>query len=94
MQRLRDRYAAQGFEVLAVNYQENAARIRPFLDRHGLSFQVLRDHDGSAKTAWDVRVFPSSFVVAPDQRVALATVGEIDWDDTRVQQRIQALLPR
>ena len=76
---------------LAVNYQENAARIRPFLERMRLDLTVVRDHDGSVRDAWDVNVFPTTFVVNPNQRIALVAVGEIDWDDAQVEARIREL---
>ncbi|MCL4763713.1 MAG: TlpA family protein disulfide reductase [Burkholderiales bacterium] len=90
--RLRTALRAEGFEVLAVNVQENAARIRPFVERLGLDFPVLRDHDGSARRDWDVRVFPSTFVVGPDGSVALVAVGELDWDAPEVIARVRAVM--
>jgi len=77
--------------VIAVNYQENAARIQPFLDRMRLDLTVVRDHDGSVRDAWDVNVFPTTFVVNPNQRISLVAVGEIDWDDAQVEARIREL---
>lgn len=91
LQRLRDRLAAQRVEVIAVNYQENAARIQPFLERIGFALPVVRDHDGSLRTAWRVNVFPSTFVIGPDQRVRWVAVGEVNWDDPQVESRIRAL---
>lgn len=91
LQRLRGRLAAQRVEVIAVNFQENAARIGPFVERMGLTFPVVRDHDGALRTAWKVGVFPASFVVGPDQRVALMATGEVDWDDPQVELRIRGL---
>jgi thiol-disulfide isomerase/thioredoxin len=91
LQRLRDRLASAGVEVIAVNYQENAARIRPFVERIGFTLPVVRDHDGALRAAWQVNVFPSTFVVGPDQRVRAVAVGEVDWDDPQVESRIRAL---
>jgi thiol-disulfide isomerase/thioredoxin len=92
LQRLRDRMAVDGFEVIAVNLQENAARIQPFLDRLGVTFPVVvRDHDGSMRSAWGVDVFPTSFVVRPDGRIAWWVKGELDWDDARVESRLRSL---
>lgn len=91
LQRLRDRMAPDGLEVIAVNLQENAARIQPYLDRLGITFPVVRDHDGSVRGAWGVGVFPTSFVIGPDQRVAWWVKGEIDWDDARVELRLRSL---
>jgi thiol-disulfide isomerase/thioredoxin len=92
--RLRERFAAQGLEVIGVNFQENAQRIRPFLARYGLDFPVVRDHDGSARAGWGVSVFPSSFVIAPDQSVAFVVVGEADWSAPPIEPRVRALLFR
>jgi len=92
LQRLVDRLAPEGLEIIAVNEQENAARIRPFVQRLGLALRIVRDHDGSARDAWGVRVFPSTFVVAPDGHIALAAIGAVDWDDNAVHSRLRALL--
>lgn len=91
LERLRKRLAADGLEVIAVNYAENAGRIRPFVERYGLTFPVVRDHDGTARSAWHVDLFPTSFVVGPDQRVVWRAAGEIDWDDPRVEAQIRTL---
>jgi len=91
LQRLRDRLAPHGVEVIAVNMQENAARIAPFVERLGITFPVLRDHDGAVRAAWNVSVFPTSFVVGPDQRIAWVARGEVDWDDAEVQSRLRGL---
>jgi thiol-disulfide isomerase/thioredoxin len=72
-------------EVVAVNFQENAARIVPFLAQMGVSLPVVRDHDGSIRSAWRVAVFPSTFVVAADGRIAFIAIGEVDWDDPTIQ---------
>lgn len=89
--RLRDRLAPDGVEVVAVNFQENVARIEAFQKQYNVALPVVRDHDGTLRRAWQVNVFPTSFVIAPDQRIALRAVGEVDWDDAQVESRIRAL---
>jgi len=91
LQRLRERLATRRVEVVAVNFQENAARIAPFVERMGITFPVVRDHDGTIRTAWNVTVFPTTFVVGPDRRIAWVATGEVDWDDPRVESRILGL---
>ena len=89
--RLHAKVAPAGVEVLAVNLQENAARIRPFVQRLGLDFPIVRDHDGAVTKAWGARVFPTTFVVGPDQRIALVAIGDINWDAPSVEARILAI---
>jgi thiol-disulfide isomerase/thioredoxin len=91
LQRLRERLAPRRVEVVAVNFQENAARIAPFVERLGIAFPVVRDHDGAIRAAWNVTVFPTTFVVGPDRRIAWVATGEVDWDDPRVESRILGL---
>jgi len=90
--RLRATLAGQGLEVLGVNLQENTARIRPFAERLGIDFPILRDHDGAVRSAWGVRVYPTTFVVGPEQRMALVAVGEIDWDRPEIVARVRAIM--
>lgn len=89
--RLWERLAPVGVEVVAVNFQENVARIEAFQKQYNVGLPVVRDHDGTLRRAWQVNVFPTSFVIGPDQRIALRAVGEVDWDDTQVESRIRAL---
>lgn len=91
LQRLRERLAPRRVEVVAVNFRENAARIAPFVEGLRLTFPVVRDHDGAIRAAWNVTVFPTTFVVGPDRRIAWVATGEVDWDDPRVESRILGL---
>lgn len=92
LQRLRDDLTAQRVDVVGVNLQENAARIGPFVERLGVTFPIVRDHDGAVRAAWKVSVFPTTFVVGRDQRVALVAEGEVDWDDSAIRSRIRGAL--
>ncbi|MFO1314477.1 MAG: TlpA disulfide reductase family protein [Burkholderiales bacterium] len=94
LQRLADRLAPRGVVAVAVNFQENAARIAPFVERLGVTLPVVRDHDGTVRAAWNVGVFPTTFVVGPDQRIAWVARGDVDWDDPQVESRIASLGPR
>jgi thiol-disulfide isomerase/thioredoxin len=94
MQRLQEKLALAGFEVLAVNYLEGQTRINAFLKKRPLKLTILRDHDGSVRVGWDVRVFPTSFVIDADQRIRYTVTGEVDWSSPKVEKQIRELLPR
>ena len=94
MQRLRDKLGLAGFEVLAVNYQESQTRINEFLKKRPLKLTILRDHDGSARTGWGVRVFPTSFVIDAGQRVRYTVTGDVDWTSSKIESQIRELLPK
>jgi thiol-disulfide isomerase/thioredoxin len=94
MQRLQQKLALAGFEVLAVNYLEGEGRINDFLKKRPLKLTILRDHDGSVRGGWDVRVFPTSFIIGADQRIRYKVTGEVDWSSPTVESQIRELLPR
>ena len=92
LQRLRDMLAADGFEVLAVNYQEGPARIDAFVRKAELSLPVVRDTDGSVAKSWNARVFPASYLVDRDGRIRYAIGGATDWTDPSAVRTIRTLL--
>jgi len=79
MQKLKERFAGQAFEVIAVNYGENPPRVRDFVERERLGLVVLLDPGQETAKAWRVRVLPGSYLIGPDGRVRYSVIGELDW---------------
>ncbi|MEW5881095.1 MAG: TlpA disulfide reductase family protein [Pseudomonadota bacterium] len=94
MQRLREKLRGEPFEILGVNYQEGAPRIRAFLQKVPVDFPIVRDTDGGVARAWNARVFPSSYVIDADGRIRYALVGSIDWSAPAVEKTLRELMPR
>jgi thiol-disulfide isomerase/thioredoxin len=94
MQQLRDRIGAAKFDVVAVNYQEGVPRINEFLKKRPLQLTIVRDSDGTARTAWGVKVFPTSFLVDADGRIRYSIQGDADWASSNVEARIRELLAK
>jgi thiol-disulfide isomerase/thioredoxin len=94
MQALRDKLGPAGFEVLAVNYQEGTPRITDFLKKRPLTLTIVRDADGQARTAWGVKVFPTSFIVGSDGRIRYSVLGDVEWTSPKVEAQIRDLLPK
>jgi thiol-disulfide isomerase/thioredoxin len=81
---LARRAPAGSLRVLAVNVAESRARVAQFLAAHPLDLTVLLDAHGEAAKAWQVAVYPSSFVVAPDGKVRRYVAGALDWNDPAI----------
>ena len=92
LQNLRERFAADGFEVLAVNYQEGPARINAFMQKMNLTLPVVRDTDGSVARAWGARIFPASFVLDRSGNVRYSLSGGADWTSPKMVSTIRSLL--
>ena len=76
---LAQRLADQRVQVVTVNHRETDGALRRFIDETGLGLPVLRDVDGAASKAWQVRIYPSTVVIARSGRPAFTVVGEVDW---------------
>jgi len=92
LQRLSEKFAAQGFEVLAVNVDEPESRVRAFLEKTPLRLTVLLDPGKAVTKAWNARILPGSYVVARDGRLSYIAVGEVDWNAALVEKQIGDLL--
>ena len=93
MQALRDKIGTTKFDVLAVNYQEGTPRINDFLKKRPLTLTIVRDTDGAVRTAWGVKVFPTSFVVDTEGRIRYSVQGDVEWLSKKVESQIRDLLP-
>lgn len=89
---LAARHQNDRFDVMAVNFREGEGTIRRFLERQPLTLPVLRDGDGAAARAWQVRVFPSTVLIGRDGRPAFTAIGELDWTGAAARSWIAPLL--
>lgn len=89
---LATRHAADGLQVLAVNFRETDGAIRRYLDQTSLSLPVLRDRDGAAAAAFGVRIFPTTIAIGRHGRVLFSVVGEVDWTGPRAREWIAPVL--
>jgi peroxiredoxin len=66
MSELKKRYAelkANGFEILAVNIQEDAQVVKSFATSRGLEFPILLDRDASVAKNYGVVSIPTLFII-------------------------------
>ena len=89
---MAERHKGDRLQVLAVNFRETDGTIRRFLEQTDFSLPILRDADGAAARAWQVRIFPSTVVIGRDGRAAFTVVGEVDWGGAEARAWIAPLL--
>ena len=63
IQQVYEEYRDEGFIVLAVNSQEQDARVAAFAEPLGLTFPILIDRDGSVFDDYQVAALPTTFFV-------------------------------
>ena len=78
-----ERYAGEGFVVLAVDFDEPAGIVADFRDELGLTFDILLDPGAEVQELYRNRNYPSTFFVDADgviqvQHIGLMTEGQLD----------------
>ena len=88
---LRRNYATRGFEVLAINVDEEPEAVLPgFLKRLKIDFPVYLDSDGSLSQTFDVHGIPLTLLVAVESRkILMVQGGERDWNTEEMRNRLE-----
>jgi peroxiredoxin len=73
-----------GVRLLAVNAGDPDDRVRRFIDRTAVTFPVLLDRSLEMTRAWQVTVFPTTYVVGRDGRVVAGALGVREWDGPEI----------
>lgn len=79
------------FELISVNYAEDAYKVSLFLQQVKVNFPVLLDKDGKVSASWNIVVFPSTFVIGPDGLIHYGVNGAILWDSPEVMDQLNQL---
>lgn len=92
MSTLARRYRERGVEVVGVNLDKDRALAMAMLAEHPAAFTVAFDPLGAVAAAYQVRVMPTSFVIAKDGTVRVRHAGFVPRDTTWLQQQIEEAL--
>ena len=87
IEQVYQRNRERGFEVLAVNLQESADEVRPFMTELGLSCPALLDRDGGTSRLYRARAIPSSFVIDRQGTVQYVRIGTLTRDSLEDELR-------
>lgn len=68
-------HQADGFAVLAVDFDEPAPAVVAFGEELGLTFNLLLDPGGKVQDLYRIRAYPSSYFIAPDGAIAGVHLG-------------------
>ena len=80
MEKLYSKLKNKDFAMLAVALQEQASLVKKFVQDFKLSFTVLLDSDGKAKSLFGVGTIPTTFILDREGRIIGSAVGPREWD--------------
>jgi cytochrome c biogenesis protein CcmG/thiol:disulfide interchange protein DsbE len=86
-------YKDKGLAVLAVNmtYQDERAKIGPFVSEQGLTFPILLDETGEMAKAYQLKSLPSSYFIDREGIIQEVVIGG-PMSEALLRARIEAIL--
>jgi peroxiredoxin len=92
MDRLFRAHREQDFVVVAVNLQESAKTVRPFVQQLKLTFPTVLDAEGSVSREYGVRALPVSFLIGRDGHIVWRAIGGRDWESAKARDYFAQLV--
>jgi len=92
LNRLREQLADQSFELISVNYAQQAEEVKAFLREVEVNFPVLIDRRGAEAARWQVLAFPSTFVIDAQGKIRYGVNAAIEWDNPEVVSLLRRLI--
>jgi cytochrome c biogenesis protein CcmG, thiol:disulfide interchange protein DsbE len=75
LEAIRAKYKDQGFEVIAINMDEDIADANDFLAKFPVGFPIGRDAAGKIAEQYKVKGMPSAYLIDPQGKVSLVIEG-------------------
>ena len=92
MNEMKQSYAAQGFEIVAVNLDKDRKLADEFLKEMDVNFKVAFDEAGKSASEYKLRGMPSSYLIGRDGKVYASHIGFREKDKEQLEQAIKNLL--
>ena len=92
MHAIKQSYADQGFEIVAVNLDKDRKLADEFLKEMDVNFKVAFDESGASASEYKLRGMPSSYLIGRDGKVYASHVGFREKDKAQLEQAILNLL--
>ena len=90
--RLKKKMEGRGVVVLSVDIGEPPEVVRRFLEKIPAAFPVMLDIDGSSVAPWQIRAFPTTYLIDRQGQIRYAYFGGLEWDAPEVVEIIESLL--
>ena len=92
LERLSRAMDERKFALLAVNVGEGKGTARRYTRLQDAGIRILLDSNGRLAASWNVKVYPTSFIIDADGSILGNVIGETDWDSEDKHVYIRSLL--
>ena len=94
MEKLHRKLKGKDFEMIAVNLQEPALRVKDFLKKYPLTFTILLDSKGKIGPQFGIRAVPTTFILDKNGGIIGRALGSRPWDSKESMALFEHLINR
>jgi peroxiredoxin len=92
MEAIYQNYRDLGFEILAVNVDDQPEKADVLLNDIEVSFPVLYDTDGKVSELYDVNAMPTTVIIDRNGKQRLLHMGYRKGDEVKYEKAIKLLM--
>ncbi len=89
---LRNEHVKNGFEIVAINVDENSEEAKQFLASNAVDYVTAFDPKGDCPAKFDVQAMPSTYLVDKTGKIRKIHLGFRDEDKDMISAQVSALL--
>jgi peroxiredoxin len=91
MNRAWSKIKGDDIEMIAINIGEDEDAIFAFTAEYPIDFTVLLDENSEQIQNWQMTGLPTTYVLDPQGRVVYQAVGDREWDNDKILDKIRTL---
>lgn len=89
---LHNQHLKDGFEIVAINVDEDSETAKAFLKTHPVDYKIAFDPSGNCPSVFDVKAMPASYLIDKTGKIRQIHLGFRDEDKSALSEQIEALL--
>ena len=93
-QALHNDFASSGLKIVAVAVDDPGfeQRVRDFVARKGLTFEILHEGSGKIESDYEARGIPATYLIGSDGVIRKRVAGASDWNSNANRALVAQLL--
>lgn len=92
MNAMQEKYAKQGFKIVAINVDHERALADEFLNSQPINFTIHYDPEGALAKAFQLQGMPSSFIIDDSGAIRFSHKGFFEDRTTQYEHEISSLI--
>jgi thiol-disulfide isomerase/thioredoxin len=92
LNRMRNELKDKGFEIVAINVDENTEDAQRFLQENPVDYSIAMDPEGKCPGVFDVKAMPSSYFIDKTGKIRAIHLGYRKSDQSSIREQVLNLL--